>query len=179
MSFFKKLGSSVVHIAKKTGSGISHTFKKAGKNIAKGLGSLAGGVGGAEIGGAIAGLLGPEAIPVGMLIGGLQGKELGKEGAGVAYKSLEKQRPQGNQQFISQEHFKEQAVKQVCKEDECLFQTANILDNQLELEKMGEDKDRLTLLRNPDHQKRKWICLFSRGLCPPTTPLLDKPFSKV
>jgi hypothetical protein len=95
MSFFKKLGSSVVHIAKKTGSGISHTFKKAGNNIARNLGSLAGGVGGAEIGGAIAGLLGPEAIPVGMLIGGLAGKELGKEGAGVAYKSLEKQRPQG------------------------------------------------------------------------------------
>jgi hypothetical protein len=68
MSFFKKLGSSVVHIAKKTGSGISHTFKKAGKNIARGVGTLAGGVGGAEIGGAIAGLLGPEAIPVGMLL---------------------------------------------------------------------------------------------------------------
>ena len=95
MSFFKKLGSSVVHIAKKTGSGISHTFKKAGKNIARGVGTLAGGVGGAEIGGAIAGLLGPEAIPVGMLIGGIAGKELGKEGAGLAYKSLEKQRPQG------------------------------------------------------------------------------------
>jgi hypothetical protein len=30
-----------------------------------------------------------------MLIGGIAGKELGKEGAGVAYKSLEKQRPQG------------------------------------------------------------------------------------
>ena len=95
MSFFKKLGSSIVHIAKKTGSGISHTFKKAGNNIARGIGSLAGGVGGAEIGGAVAGLLGPEAIPVGMLIGGIAGKELGKEGAGVAYKSLEKQRPQG------------------------------------------------------------------------------------
>ena len=95
MSFFKKIGHSIAHIGRKTGSGISHTFKKAGKNIARGLGSLAGGVGGAEIGGAVAGLLGPEAIPVGMLIGGLAGKELGKEGAGVAYKSLEKQRPQG------------------------------------------------------------------------------------
>jgi hypothetical protein len=46
-----------------------------------------------------------------MLIGGLAGKELGKEGAGVAYKSLEKQRPQGtpavHQQFISQEHSKD------------------------------------------------------------------------
>jgi hypothetical protein len=95
MSFFKKIGHSIAHIGRKTGSGISHTFKKAGKNIARGLGSLAGGVGGAEIGGAVAGLLGPEAVPVGMLIGGLAGKELGKEGAGVAYKSLEKQRPQG------------------------------------------------------------------------------------
>ena len=96
MSFFKKLGSSVVHIAKKTGSGISHTFKKAGSGITRGLGSLAGGLGGAEIGGAIAGLLGPEAVPVGMLIGGIAGKELGKEGAGIAYKSLEKQRKQGS-----------------------------------------------------------------------------------
>jgi phage tail tape-measure protein len=160
MSFFKKLGSSVVHIAKKTGSGISHTFKKAGKNIARGVGTLAGGVGGAEIGGAIAGLLGPEAIPVGMLLGGLAGKELGKEGAGIAYKSLEKQRPQGTQQFISQEHFKEQAVKQT-KEDECLFQTANILDNHQDWEWTEQDKDRQTQLRNPDHQKRKWICLCS------------------
>jgi len=95
MSIFKKIGHSIAHVARKTGSGISHTFKKAGKNIARGLGSLAGGMGGAEIGGAVAGLLGPEAVPVGMLIGGLAGKELGKEGAGVAYKSLEKQRPQG------------------------------------------------------------------------------------
>ena len=95
MSFFKKIGHTFANIGRKTGSGISHTFKKAGNNIARNLGSLAGGVGGAEIGGAIAGLLGPEAIPVGMLIGGLAGKELGKEGAGVAYKSLEKQRPQG------------------------------------------------------------------------------------
>ena len=95
MSIFRKLGHSIAHIGRKTGSGISHTFKKAGKNIARGIGSLAGGVGGAEIGGAVAGLLGPEAIPVGMLIGGLAGRELGKEGAGVAYKSLEKQRPQG------------------------------------------------------------------------------------
>ena len=95
MSFFKKIGHAFANIGRKTGSGISHTFKKAGKNIARGLGSLAGGVGGAEIGGAVAGLLGPEAIPVGMLIGGLAGKEIGKEGAGVAYKSLEKQRPRG------------------------------------------------------------------------------------
>ena len=95
MSFFKKIGHSIMHIGRKTGSGISHTFKKAGKNIARGLGSVAGGFGGAEIGGAVAGLLGPEAVPVGMLIGGLAGRELGKEGAGVAYKSLEKQRPQG------------------------------------------------------------------------------------
>lgn len=95
MSFFKKIGHSFANIGRKTGSGISQTFKKAGKNIARGLGSVAGGLSGAEIGGAVAGLLGPEAIPVGMLIGGLAGKELGKEGAGVAYKSLEKQRPQG------------------------------------------------------------------------------------
>jgi len=95
MSFFKKIGHAFANIGRKTGSGISHTFKKAGKNIARGLGSVAGGLGGAEIGGAVAGLLGPEAIPVGMLIGGLAGRELGKEGAGVAYKSLEKQRPQG------------------------------------------------------------------------------------
>ena len=96
MSFFKKIGHSFANIGRKTGSGISHTFKKAGKNIARGVGTLAGGVGGAEIGGAIAGLLGPEAIPVGMLIGGIAGKELGKESAGLAYKSLEKQRPQGS-----------------------------------------------------------------------------------
>ena len=95
MSFFKKIGHAFANIGRKTGSGISHTFKKAGKNIARGLGSVAGGLGGAEAGGALAGLLGPEAIPVGMLIGGLAGRELGKEGAGVAYKSLEKQRPQG------------------------------------------------------------------------------------
>ena len=95
MSIFKKIGHSIAHIGRKTGSGISHTFKKAGKNIARGLGSVAGGLGGAEIGGAVAGLLGPEAIPVGMLIGGLAGRELGKEGAGVAYSSLEKKRPQG------------------------------------------------------------------------------------
>ena len=113
MSFFKKLGHSIAHIGRKTGSGISHTFKKAGKNIARGLGSLAGGVGGAEIGGAVAGLLGPEAIPVGMLIGGLAGRELGKEGAGVAYKSLEKKDHKVVQQFISQDHFKDQEEKQV------------------------------------------------------------------
>ena len=95
MSFFKKIGHAFANIGRKTGSGISHTFKKAGKNIARGLGSLAGGMGGAEIGGAVAGLLGPEAIPVGMMIGGIAGKELGKEGSGIAYKSLEKQRPQG------------------------------------------------------------------------------------
>ena len=95
MSIFRKLGHSIAHIGRKTGSGISHTFKKAGKNIARGIGSLAGGMGGAELGGAVAGLLGPEAIPVGMLIGGLAGRELGKEGAGVAYSSLEKKRPQG------------------------------------------------------------------------------------
>lgn len=95
MSIFRKFGHSLANIGRKAGSGISHTFKKAGKNIARGLGSLAGGVGGAEIGGAVAGLLGPEAVPVGMLIGGIAGKELGKEGGGLAYKSLEKQRPQG------------------------------------------------------------------------------------
>jgi hypothetical protein len=49
------------------------TLSKKQVTISPGLGSLAGGVGGAEIGGAIAGLLGPEAIPVGMLIGGFSG----------------------------------------------------------------------------------------------------------
>jgi hypothetical protein len=70
-----------------------------------------------------------------MLIGGIAGKELGKESAGIAYKSLEKQRPQGtpavqaNGSLQDQEHSKDQAVKQD-KEDECLFQTANILEDQ-------------------------------------------------
>lgn len=96
MSIFRKLGHSIAHIGRKTGSGISHTFKKAGKGITKGLSSLAGGMGGAEIGGAVAGLLGPEAIPVGMLIGGIAGRELGKEAGGIAYSSLEKKRPQGS-----------------------------------------------------------------------------------
>ena len=95
MSFFKKLGSSVVHIAKKTGSGISHTFKKAGNNIVKNLGSLAGGVGGASLAEGLALAVAPEfAIPA-MAVGAIAGRELGKEGAGIAYKSLEKQRPQG------------------------------------------------------------------------------------
>lgn len=93
MSIFKKIGHGLASIGRKTGSGISHTFKKAGKGITRGLGSLAGGMGGAEIGGAIAGLLGPEAVPVGMLVGGLAGRELGKEAGGVAYSSLEKKRP--------------------------------------------------------------------------------------
>ena len=95
MSFFKKLGSSVVHIAKKTGSGISQTFKKAGKGIVRGIGSLAGGVGGASLAEGLALAIAPEfAIPA-MAVGAIAGRELGKEGAGVAYKSLEKQRPQG------------------------------------------------------------------------------------
>ena len=93
MSIFKKIGHGLASLGRKTGSGLSHTFKKAGKGITRGLGSLAGGMGGAEIGGAIGGLLGPEAVPVGMLIGGLAGRELGKEGAGVAYSSVEKKRP--------------------------------------------------------------------------------------
>jgi hypothetical protein len=44
MSFFKKIGHSFANIGRKTGSGISHTFKKAGKNIARGVGTLAGGL---------------------------------------------------------------------------------------------------------------------------------------
>ena len=95
MSFFKKLGSSVVHIAKKTGSGISQTFKKAGKGIVRGVGSLAGGFGGASLAESLALAVAPEfAIPA-MAVGAIAGRELGKEGAGIAYKSLEKQRPQG------------------------------------------------------------------------------------
>ena len=93
MSIFKKIGHGLASLGRKTGSGLSHTFKKAGKGITRGLGSLAGGMSGAELGGAVAGLLGPEAVPVGMLVGGLAGRELGKEGAGVAYSSLEKKRP--------------------------------------------------------------------------------------
>ena len=93
MSIFKKIGHGIASIGRKTGSGISNTFKKAGKGIVRNIGSLGGGMGGAEIGASIAAFLGPEAIPIGMIIGGLAGKEIGKEGAGVAYSSLEKKRP--------------------------------------------------------------------------------------
>jgi len=92
MGFFKKLGRSGSRLFKKAGSGISHTFKKAGKGITRGVSSLVGGMGGAEIGGAIAGILGPEAVPLGMAIGGIAGRELGKEGGGAAYDALSKQR---------------------------------------------------------------------------------------
>jgi hypothetical protein len=42
--FLQKDRTLFSNIGRKTGSGISHTFKKAGKNIARGLGSLAGGL---------------------------------------------------------------------------------------------------------------------------------------
>ena len=92
MGFFKKLGRSGSRLFKKAGSGISHTFKKAGKGITRGLGQLAGGLSGAQLGGAVAGLLGPEAVPIGMAIGGIAGRELGKESSGAAYDALSKQR---------------------------------------------------------------------------------------
>jgi len=94
MSFFKKLGHSISHIAKKAGSGISHTFKKAGKDITRGIGSLAGGAAGAAIGEGLALAVAPEfAIPA-MAIGGIAGRELGKQGSGLAYEALERKRPQ-------------------------------------------------------------------------------------
>lgn len=102
MGFFKKLGRSSSRLFKKAGSGISHTFKKAGKSITKGISSLAGGMGGAEVGGAIAGLLGPEAIPLGMAIGGIAGRELGKEGGGIAYDALSKQRRNKVKSLVNQ-----------------------------------------------------------------------------
>ena len=92
MGFFKKLGRSTGRLFKKASHGVSHTFKKAGKGITRGLGQLAGGLSGAQLGGAIAGVLGPEAVPIGMAIGGIAGKELGKEGSGAAYDALSKQR---------------------------------------------------------------------------------------
>tara|TARA_R110000822_G_scaffold144022_1_gene282602 strand:- start:2074 stop:2517 length:444 start_codon:yes stop_codon:yes gene_type:complete len=92
MGFFKKLGRSTGRLFKKASHGVSHTFKKAGKGITRGVSSLAGGMSGSAIGGSIAGLLGPEAIPLGMAIGGIAGRELGKEGGGIAYDALSKQR---------------------------------------------------------------------------------------
>jgi hypothetical protein len=95
MGLFKKIYHSVVHIGKKAGSGISHAFKKSGRGIVKGVSSLAGGALGAEIGGGLALALAPEFALPAMAIGGLAGRELGKEGGGIAYSSLEKKRPQG------------------------------------------------------------------------------------
>ena len=93
MSIFKKIGHGIASIGRKTGSGISNTFKKAGKGIVRGLGSLGGGVLGASLGEGLALAVAPEfAIPT-MAIAAISGRELGKEGAGVAYSSLEKKRP--------------------------------------------------------------------------------------
>jgi len=92
MSFFKKLGHGLSHIAKKTGSGISHTFKKAGKNIVRGLGQLGGGALGVMGGEALATAIAPELMIPAMAVGGIIGKESGKEGAGLLYSSLEHKR---------------------------------------------------------------------------------------
>lgn len=96
MSFFKKLGHSISHTFRKVGGGIRSTFVKAGKDITRGVGSLAGGAGGAALGEGLALAIAPEfAIPA-MAVGAIAGRELGKQGAGLAYESLEKKRPQGS-----------------------------------------------------------------------------------
>ena len=129
MSFFKKIGHSLAHIGRKTGSGISHTFKKAGKGIVRGLGSLAGGALGASIGEGLALAVAPEfAIPA-LAVGAIAGRELGKEGAGVEYKSLEKKRPQGTPAVHIAGAFQGPGGKTGMR-GHILFQTANILEDQ-------------------------------------------------
>jgi hypothetical protein len=94
MSFFKKLGGSISHIAKKAGGGIRSTFVKAGKDITQGISSLAGGVAGGAIAEGLALAVAPELAVPAMLVGGIIGKEAGKQGGGLAYEALERKRPQ-------------------------------------------------------------------------------------
>ena len=94
MSFFKKLGHSISHIAKKAGGGIRSTFVKAGKDITQGVSSLAGGTAGAALGEGLALAIAPELAVPAMLVGGIVGKEAGKQGGGLAYEALERKRPQ-------------------------------------------------------------------------------------
>lgn len=82
MSFFRKAFRTVGHAFSKGASEVASTFRKGGNVIARGLGGMAGGSLGAEIGGGIASVFGPEAVPVGAAIGGLIGRQVGSEGAG-------------------------------------------------------------------------------------------------
>jgi hypothetical protein len=95
MSFFKKIGHTFANIGRKTGSGISQTFKKAGKGIIRGVSGLAGGMGGASLAEGLALAIAPEFVIPSMAVGAIVGRGLAQEAGGIAYKSLEKQRPQG------------------------------------------------------------------------------------
>lgn len=94
MSFFKKLGHSISHIAKKAGGGIRSTFVKAGKDITRGVSSLAGGAAGAALGEGLALAVAPELAVPAMAVGAIVGREAGKQGGGLAYEALERKRPQ-------------------------------------------------------------------------------------
>tara|TARA_S200002703_G_scaffold151842_3_gene151660 strand:- start:1546 stop:2091 length:546 start_codon:yes stop_codon:yes gene_type:complete len=91
MSFFRSLGrvftkgaKDVGGLFKKGGQAVGSAFQKGAREVggaitrgASTIGRGLGGLGGAEIGGAVASVFGPEAVPVGAIVGRAIGGELG------------------------------------------------------------------------------------------------------
>lgn len=80
MSFFRNLGRVFTKGASKVGGLFEKGAREVGGAITRGastIGRGVGGLGGAEVGGAVASVFGPEAVPVGAIIGRAIGSELG------------------------------------------------------------------------------------------------------
>jgi len=83
MSFFRKAFRSVGHALSKGVNEVGSAFRKGGNVIARGLGGMAGGSLGAELGSGLALAIGqPELAPAFGAVGGLIGRTAGAEGAG-------------------------------------------------------------------------------------------------